>query len=89
MEHFKLAALELQMWHTLASFANWATDVPEGMAAFGETLGLAFHNRRDLQVPICNAIKRICNQTSHALKHLGDADGAGMFDIAPCVLNRL
>lgn len=48
-EHLKLAALELQLWNLLYSFANWARDLPVAMAAQGETLGLAFHNRPDLQ----------------------------------------
>jgi ribosomal RNA-processing protein 12 len=76
-DHLKLSALELQMWNVLESFARWALDAPEAIQSFGETLGAAFHSRMDLQIPICRALKQLCAQTSAALRHGGEEDGAG------------
>eukprot|EP00892_Ulva_mutabilis_P007664 jgi/Ulvmu1/526/UM001_0534.1 len=79
-DHLKLAALELQMWNTLASFARWAVDVPAALTAFGETLGAAFQRRPDLQAPICNVLRRISGDTCAALRAFGVEDGAGFGD---------
>lgn len=79
-DHIKLAALELQMWNTLASFARWAVDVPAALAAFGETLGAAFQRRHDLQAPICNMLRQVCGDTCAALRAFGVEDGAGYGD---------
>lgn len=76
-DYLKLSALELQMWNVLESFSRWAWDVPRALESFGETLGAAFHSRLDLQIPICNALKQICAQTSAALHITGEEDGAG------------
>lgn len=79
-DYLKLAALELQMWNTLASFARWAVDVPAALAAFGETLGAAFQRRLDLQAPICNALRRMSCDTCAALRAFEVEDGAGFGD---------
>lgn len=68
------------MWATLASFARWAVDVPAAFAAFGETLGAAFQRRPDLQAPICNVLRRVCDDTAAALRAFGVEDGAGYGD---------
>lgn len=78
----KLAALELQAWNCLASFANWAPDVPQAFEAFGATLGAAFQKRRDLQAPICNMLRRVSTQTRAALVHHAVSDGTG-YDALP------
>lgn len=81
-DHIKLAALEMQLWGTLASFARWAVDVPAALSGFGETLGAAFSRRPDLQAAICNVLRRVCGDTCAALRAFGVEDGAGFGDAA-------
>lgn len=82
VDHIKLAALEMQLWGTLSSFARWAVDVPAALSSFGETLGAAFQRRPDLQAAVCNVLRRICGDTCAALRAFGVEDGAGFGDAA-------